>query len=796
MKQSNHTKPIDWNKWRQGWTGSKAVGPNQVKGPCPVTGEGKDTAFVKVNDELAGCGKCSEDGSGRLTGPQLVEHAKAAGCYRERPPKPPKPPTPRCRKEEWIWHAPDGSIRVKYRRRDGTKRWRPVKPHNTPPPSMLMFLPPDGKPPDGSQAVFVCEGETDTLAVASLGVQAIGRGNAKPDPESLARLPKNPTYIVWPDVDDDASGYRQAAAWARDAAAAGLTVKAIDPLKLNPDAKDGFDARDFVRTAGDKGGAAVKIAGAVVKVSVIEKRAEPPEQDKPPPADIPEIEPIDPPFPRWAYPEPPAVSIRSVSDLLDFSIPDGELSYVKEQGEWRCWTGQRWLTDQGFNFERHCSMSAQRCWRKVNKDGIPYPDPRSAGSTLTAAGVRDNMRTYARRVSRTDEWDADRAVLGLPGGGCVEIRNGVAERRAQTPADRITINLPVDPADDWRGSQFHDFLERVAPDQDTADYLQRMFGYAAICDGSETVWLWMRGATQSGKSTLVLYAAGALGLQGGDLSYAQPLANDALLVHRAHGHPSREAKLAYARLAFWSEAKDGGVVDSERIKTWTGGDPQQSQFMRKDPFTWIPRFLLVTVSNSDLVLAAPDPALYARVRLVSGFETIPEEDQAKGLRGAARRGDPHAAAWIIEGARLWTAQRADGDGTGLLPETDMMRADRIEWQESADPVTLFIKERYRVDDVDGKTKAADLYAAYTDWCNENRHKPAANRTFKKRVRAVIDRDPKYVRLFEGVKMCWPLAARPEPEAEDPDPTRPTGTDADVESLSIEDQRRLDPDWRG
>ena len=75
---------------------------------------------------------------------------------------------------------------------------------------------------------------------------------------SLARLDRALEYRAWPDLDD--AGRRQAAALAREMTDAGLRVRMIDPLKLNPDAPPKWDPRDWAGAAPDDPAAALDAA--------------------------------------------------------------------------------------------------------------------------------------------------------------------------------------------------------------------------------------------------------------------------------------------------------------------------------------------------------------------------------------------------------------------------------------------------------------------------------------------------------------------------------------------------------
>ena len=206
---------IDWVAWRRGdgWPGSKVVG-RERKHTCPATGEGGSrTAWVSLDSELAGCRVCG-DGSGKLTGDQLVEHARAVGAVEV------DLGAGAVKWSEWVWTTATGRERPQFRTPDG-KRWAKSNPppDGWPAPADLLYAP--GGVPSGPGPVYVCEGSSDSDAALRAGLSAIGRNNARPSAESLARLNKTALYRIWPDHDSDAAGYRQAVMWHEAMTAAG-----------------------------------------------------------------------------------------------------------------------------------------------------------------------------------------------------------------------------------------------------------------------------------------------------------------------------------------------------------------------------------------------------------------------------------------------------------------------------------------------------------------------------------------------------------------------------------------------
>ena len=296
--RSTNRPPLDWSRFSPPATWKQ--NGRETRGPCPVTGEGRTKAWAVRDDDKIGCRLCG-DGFGKLAGAEFRQHAVALGLIDV------DLGAASGKWPEWTWTTTDGRERPQFRTPNGPKVWKKSNPppDGWPAPGELMYCP--AGVPNGPGPVYVTEGASDGDAAVRLGLRAIGRTNARPSAASLARLDRGATYRCWPDVDNDGAGYRQAVSWAAAATAAGLTVKAIDPLLLRQDAPSGFDARDWIGELPDGATAdtaAVLLDAAVVDVDAIRERA----GKAPAPSGT--IDPTSAPTPDAMLESIPAVHIR------------------------------------------------------------------------------------------------------------------------------------------------------------------------------------------------------------------------------------------------------------------------------------------------------------------------------------------------------------------------------------------------------------------------------------------------------------------------------------------------------
>ncbi len=234
---------------------------SDLRGSCPVcgaTGKTERNFWAREHDGvlLLGCNFCGEGGD-------FFKAALLALGLNRRPQVQEKPLA------RWQFVTADGRRRAMYRWRcdcggrsdcekchgKGTyKRLSKPRP-GVPELADLLYVPRRLEVRDG-EAVYLCEGGSSADALAGLGLSVVAWPGARPSVESLRRLPAGPLYRVWP--DHDATGYRQAIQFGEALAGLGLghDVRAVDPLKVWPDAPAKWDPRDWAGEVKRAAGAA------------------------------------------------------------------------------------------------------------------------------------------------------------------------------------------------------------------------------------------------------------------------------------------------------------------------------------------------------------------------------------------------------------------------------------------------------------------------------------------------------------------------------------------------------------
>ena len=230
---------------------------------------------------------------------------------------------------------------------------------------------------------------------------------------------------------------------------------------------------------------------------------------------------------------------------------------------WHYWDGRRWaLDDIGAAKPAVLDMLRHALADSLNDKQLRN-DVRRCESGPGVTGVLTIASALNEFAATVDDLDADPWLLNCAN-GTLDLRTmGLSDHN---PADRITKVTRAAYHDTppstgaWR-----EFLEKVLPDKDVRDYLQRLIGVALLGKVIEHVLGILTGIGFNGKSKFyeaMLWAFGDYGQQ------AEP----ALFMHHPGAHPTGESDLMGRRLVAVSETEEGCRLAVATMKRLTGGD--------------------------------------------------------------------------------------------------------------------------------------------------------------------------------------------------------------------------------
>lgn len=383
------------------------------------------------------------------------------------------------------------------------------------------------------------------------------------------------------------------------------------------------------------------------------------------------------------------------------------LRYVATWGKWLEWTGTHWRPETTL----HAYDLARHVCRVATRDAGREHEARKLASAATVAAVERMARADRRLAVRVEDFDADPWLLATPG-GTVDLRTG--ELRDADRSDMITKVTAVGPGKDGC-PVFLGFLDRIfSKDAELIAFISRMLGYALTGSTREHALFYGHGEGGNGKTTLINTAAGILG------DYTKTAPMEMFMASRNERHPADLAMLRGARLVTASETEGSCNWAESKIKTLTGGEPITARHMHGEFFTYAPTFKLLLSGNHKPTLKNVDEAIRRRFNLIPFNATIPAEERDPDLAEKLKVEWPGILAWMITGAVEWYR-------TGLNPPA-AVRTATDEYLAEEDALGTWLAEHCERDHK-AFTATADLYAAWSAWCERTGEHPGKMKKF-------------------------------------------------------------------
>jgi len=178
------------------------------------------------------------------------------------------------------------------------------------------------------------------------------------------------------------------------------------------------------------------------------------------------------------------------------------------------------------------------------------------------------------------------------------------------------------------------------------------------------------------------------------------------------------ARLVGARFVSAVEAEGGKPLAEAMVKQLTGGDTVTARFLFKEFFEFTPVFKLWLAANSRPTVRGTDNGIWRRIRLVPFTVTIPPAERDRDLGRKLASELPGILAWAVRGCLQWQA-----DGLGVPADVE---AATEAYRDAMDVLGGFITECCVVRP-GAQVTSADLYSAYTAWCEGNGERPVTRR---------------------------------------------------------------------
>ncbi|MFD8315930.1 phage/plasmid primase, P4 family [Kitasatospora purpeofusca] len=546
----------------------------------------------------------------------------------------------------------------------------------------------------GYDTVLVTEGPGDGLAAVGCGYDALVIRGA-----GLAQSPEVVREIIGVlrgrDVvfagDPDRAGRGFTTALARGLAEEGITGRQLAFPKPDADLTDWREAGPTAFPAALH--RAVRLAEPVV-------------------LDDPEPDPPTPSAPVVAAEEAdlPALigSAREAFDSTDVGLAVRLRDWIRAQGGgvryasglgFLVWDGTVWVAGQD---------AVRRALHRMGAEMIAEggdAERRLALKALTnrhIVGILAELPSVPGVPADAGDFDADSELLSVANG---TIHLPTKTLRPHDPADMITRRLSVRYIPEASAERWLRFLGEVFPNHpELPGYMQRLVGYGVSGSTAEQCFAFLHGQGANGKSAFL----DALNHVFKGITKSTEFSTFEQRVNVGQASPELAA-LRAARLVTASETEKYSRLAEALVKQLTGGDPVTCRNLHQNPFTYVPRFLLLVAGNYKPAILSQDLGIWRRVKLVPFEATFRGSKADPALPAKLRAEAEGILAWAVDGAAEWYAHG--------LEEPSTVQAATTDYRESEDRLEEFITACL-IREPGARVQPMQLRRAYADWAED------------------------------------------------------------------------------
>jgi putative DNA primase/helicase len=335
----------------------------------------------------------------------------------------------------------------------------------------------------------------------------------------------------------------------------------------------------------------------------------------------------------------------------------------------------------------------------------------------------DNMVTLARPMVAINpsQFHTDPWLLNVLN-GTLDLRTG--RLRDQDRQNFITKLAPVETDPQAQFQLWDRFTQRILPDEDDREFVQRAMGYSITGLTSEEKLFFAYGPPATGKSTLLR----AIGTTLGD--YAA-VADFSTFLASSNGQHNDLARLPGRRLVVSIEVEEGQKMAESLVQSLTGGDIVTARFLYSEFFEFVPRFKLWLGANNRPRVRDDNAAMWRRLVQIPFTQEIPEEEQdpeVKRVLCESEAAKPAILRWLVEGCLRWQEEGLN------IPQS--VRDLTGDYRRRMNPLTEFLDDSCVLFE-EARVPRTDLLEAYRQWCGESGIRyPLGRNTFYQRVEAL------------------------------------------------------------
>ncbi|UVT31250.1 DNA primase/polymerase [Gordonia phage OtterstedtS21] len=454
--------------------------------------------------------------------------------------------------------------------------------------------------------------------------------------------------------------------------------------------------------------------------------------------------------------------------LYDLTGHDN-LKYVKGVNKFILWNGKRWKQDD----ELH--SLTRIVYQKVKERQQTYANSLKDAVTEAASGLQEARNEQAKDGSvssatedyntakkKYNEWlrwaqrsgnvlhiknaltayqstsfestidsgdlDANRMLLGVKN-GVLELREDRVVFRQAKYSDFVTLNTGIEyfeggiaeaarKGGDLAESaiMWENYLNKVLPDLELREFVQRAFGAALGGPGKERLMYFLYGPSTTGKSTMIRLIEEALG------DYSMPI--NLNIFKNAKLNPALGEAMD-RRVVVASEVSLETGMDEGIVKQITGNDPlsveyKNSNHMKRGIF----KATVAIATNVPPRIKGADDALYRRLCVMPFNERLTSENPNFVDDFVRKNGLTMVFHWMVDGYQAYTKK---GLHRGTWPER--VKLATLEFGHGMSDIGEFLEATVVEVPFNGETvetrsstalECKSVYKAYESWCTKQK----------------------------------------------------------------------------
>jgi putative DNA primase/helicase len=414
---------------------------------------------------------------------------------------------------------------------------------------------------------------------------------------------------------------------------------------------------------------------------------------------------------------------------------DGDIKYVSKNGSWYVHNGVYWEPVDALAMIESARQLNRSTAAQLNNSVSAQKIKKIMSGRRFSQQVEAFARGDERCLLPIEKLDEDPWLLGTPD-GIVDLLTGRYITMGLKPyVTMVTAVSPAEVADERTCPLFLKFMDEfTCGDQTLKRFLLQYAGYCLTGDMREQCLLFLYGEGDNGKTVFIQLLRWLL------KDYAHNAAVDLFVTTSIGKHATGFAGLWRRRLVITNETQEGQTLRMDKIKQITGQDPMTANFMRQDPFEFLPVCKLLMFGNHKPNLPDVGKAVRKRIRMVPCNLRLAEGQMDRDLTAKLMKEGPGILRALIDGCRDWQEHGL------IVPQCVEMQTDR--YFDQQDYVGQWFAECCEPN-LKGRVASTDVWRSWATWAENRKLKVGTDQDLAEKLEVMGYERLAHVKMSNG-----------------------------------------------